>query len=978
MKSKKEKRADPLLEAINEIQHGNPELLESDDGIVDVITFCDDPRYLNLLKLRFNLRLSQRVILKTFYMGTRGNENLKLNKEEWEWIYEQAKEEKKDDVVYSKNIDDVIQKLLKKEKENFNFRELHLVLGRRGGKTILASVISAYEAYKLLVIGNGNPQKYYEMPEEDEIAIINVALSQKQAGRLFGQIQTRLRNSPFFKGRIAKSTTSEIRLYTDADLEKKKVEGDLAVQGSILILCGHSNPDTLAGYNAILILFDELAFYDESGKITGKYFYTRLKPSLAQFYKYGDGRIVQISSPNIMDSIFYETFVNSKKFNHILSFQLPTWVSNPTIGYEHEELRVERERNPEGFSVEFGAQWARSGIYGYYFPEDLVTRCIETGVTKGVMPQSRPEPGFNYYLHIDPAKNGNRYVALLVAKERYTNHIGRKRIRVRLANMWLWEPKPGVGLIYVDIDRTIIDICRLFRPLIVSYDQYNSIASLQLLRSRGINAIQTSYNRAFKMRIYQNLREMMAYQPEPEVWLYDDPKLILEMRSLRYRPTIKGISFIADKHGEIKTDDVCVDSNTIIFTDNDPKEIKNINIGDKILTTNGDYKRVIDKIEHFDYDKLFQLKPYYGEKLIATNNHPVEILRDGRRKWERIDKLTKEDYVLKTFDNSVNNFEIDLKKYVNINVNKHHNIKKYVIKNKIRQLNSNAKWHNRYITDSKDLGYIVGLYLAEGSLANHGISFAGNIYETDIHKKIIKAINRTFGIKIKGYYHNKKDLSKGCQLNINSQIIKKLFIELFGSRISVNKFISLIFMQANLDFQKALIQGLYDGDGCYGKKKKRILFTTTSIYLAHQIQQVLLRFGIISSFTFSKREGKLIKISGRNTRHNKDLYNIQITDADSFNILSDILEIGVKKKQSKFHNKKYKFFDGFVACKIRSIEEKKEVNSVLNLLVEDQHTYVSASVNSHNCDCLAGACATASENLRMALPEGMLVRTGYM
>jgi len=68
--------------------------------------------------------------------------------------------------------------------------------------------------------------------------------------------------------------------------------------------------------------------------------------------------------------------------------------------------------------------------------------------------------------------------------------------------------------------------------------------------------VQTAFNRSFKNKIYQNLREMMAYQPEPELWLYEDPRLILEMRSLKYRPTVRGVSLVVDKHGEVKTDDL--------------------------------------------------------------------------------------------------------------------------------------------------------------------------------------------------------------------------------------------------------------------------------------------------------------------------------------------------------------------------------------------------------------------------------------
>lgn len=554
MPRRKEAPKNYLMDAINEIEKSNPAAGNSLNKIVDIVTFCNDPRYLDLPNNNFHLWISQRTILKAFYSGTRGNENLKLTKEEWEWLYANELDEERDGIKYEKNIKNVIKKLLALEKnipeEKTLFRELHLVLGRRSSKTVMASIISAYEAYKLLVIGDGNPHKFYGLPEDDEIAIINVALSLQQAGRLFYQVQARIRNSPFFINRIAKGTTSEIRLYTDTDLEKKKKSPKLEVPGSILILCGHSHPDTLAGYNAILILFDELAFYDESGKVTGSYFYDRLKPSLAKFVGFGDGRLVEISSPNATNGIFYDIYRASKDNDGILSFQLPTWCVNDDISYE--SLDVDRKRNPDRFAVEYGAQWAKGGIFGNYFDSGLVDRCIRTDIG----PIMRPEPMTNYYLHIDPAKNGNRYVALLVGKKYYINNIGKRRIKVRLANMWVWDPQPGVGLLFNEIDREVIKICSVFHPMSVSYDQYNSVHSLQLLRSHGIHTVQTSYNRAFKNKIYQNLKDMMSYQPYPELELYDDPRIILEMKALKYRPTIRGISLVIDKHGDVPTDDV--------------------------------------------------------------------------------------------------------------------------------------------------------------------------------------------------------------------------------------------------------------------------------------------------------------------------------------------------------------------------------------------------------------------------------------
>jgi intein/homing endonuclease len=427
--------------------------------------------------------------------------------------------------------------------------------------TFMASIITAYEAYKLLVINNGDPHRYYNLPDDDEIAIINVALSQKQAGRLFGQVQARIRNSPFFKGRVAKETSDTIRLYTDRDLQKKREGSILSVPGSILLLCGHSNPDSLAGYSAILLLFDEIAFYDETGKVTGKYFVNRLKPSLSKFYKYKAGKVVMISSPNIKTGAFYDAFMEAKSgdakiSDACLSFQLPTWDINLDVPYEEPELIKERNANPEMFTIEFGAQWAEGGAYGNYFEEGAVERCLRLDIG----PHERPQPATNYYLHVDPAKKSNNYAAVMVAKTKYVTPQGHKRIRCTLAGVWLWRPTPGLGLLFEEIDKEVINICARFHPMSVTYDDYHSVHSVQRLRSHGINCNQISFNDRVKCKVYQNLRNMMLFQPEPEIFIYDNSAetnlLINELKELKFKKTKRGYSILADKNGDVGTDDL--------------------------------------------------------------------------------------------------------------------------------------------------------------------------------------------------------------------------------------------------------------------------------------------------------------------------------------------------------------------------------------------------------------------------------------
>ena len=556
--------SDTLFSAIDEIQKNikiaervvNPSKTAS---IVDVISFCNDPHYLNLRNNGLKLYLAQNIMLKTFYMGTFGNENVKLTQEEWDWLNKQQEHEDVDGIVYENNIKDVIKRIHARERgesKSEYFSLLHLVLGRRSGKTLLASIITVYEAYKVLVINDGDPHGYFNLPNDDEIAIINVALSKEQAGRLFYQIGARIRNAPFFKGRVAKETTTEIRLYTDSDLRKKQEGSNISINGSVLLLCGHSNPDSLAGYSAILILFDEIAFFDDKGQVTGSYFFGRLTPSLAKFYKYNSARVVMISSPNARNGVFYDHYKQAKEEDSILSYQLSTWNVNPEVPYNNAELSRYRKQNESLFTVEYGAQFSAGGAMGNYFEEGLIDRCIRGDLN----PHVRPMPRFNYHLHVDPSKGINNYSAVLIAKEKYLAPGGKWRNRMYLAGAWVWRPSPGMGLDFSAIDQKVLQICGLFRPVQVTYDDFQSAHSMQLLRSAGFNVRLLSYNRSVKQQIYQNLKQLMIWQPEPELYLYDDggeaSLLIAELRNLKYKKVQRGITLVVDKNSETSSDDL--------------------------------------------------------------------------------------------------------------------------------------------------------------------------------------------------------------------------------------------------------------------------------------------------------------------------------------------------------------------------------------------------------------------------------------
>lgn len=516
-------------------------------GIVDIMTFCDHPRYLNLPGNNFKLFLGQRVILKVFYMGTRGNEDVLLTDEDWNWLYERQ--------LYT-----IIEKIKRKidgvdpgKPHNFNFRELTLALGRRASKTIMASIIATYEAYKLIMIGD--PYDFFNIPHDEEIGIINVSNSQKQSNRLFSQIKARIRNSPFFAGRIDGDPSADtIRVFTNQDLEKKDAgKVNIKVEGSIVLLCGHSNPDTLRGYSAAIIIFDELAFYDENPKISGKEFYGALTPSIAKFALKGEGRLVEISSCGPQHGIFYELYNQGNdddvRFNRIVSYRLATWDINEELPYNCDFMVDERNKNPEKFAVEYGSMWATRGFMGNFFSPEQVDRAVKPFIQI----QDRGVPGVEYFMHIDPAAKRDNYAVVIIERQRYIMPGGQKRYRCVLAYHDVWKPSASNTISFKEIDEEVLLLYKRFRPVSTTYDMWNSIQSVEFLKKRGVNAAQLPFNRSNKATFFQHLIDLLD---RDELWLYYDEYIIGELINLKFKPTQRGISILADRGADVSTDDI--------------------------------------------------------------------------------------------------------------------------------------------------------------------------------------------------------------------------------------------------------------------------------------------------------------------------------------------------------------------------------------------------------------------------------------
>jgi hypothetical protein len=533
-----------------------------DDIEVDILTFVESPLYLNIK----TLQPPQRFILKIFYNLPLDNVNKNLQLRSFPYDaegkylteYEYAQylmNQKRTNLADLNKIEDAT--------------DLLLACGRRGGKTFIASIISAYESYRLII--KDNPQSYYNMAEDEIIKIVNVASSGDQAQELATQIQNRIFNSEWFLPYIASFNGEEINLKTKHDISKMKEEEKrygkpIKRRATVKIESLLCSARGSRGGSVIVALLDELAhFVDNEGNRGGKSIYTGLTPSGATFGK--DAKVICISSPYTKTGIFFELFTKAFEDQSIRMLQMPTWEMNPRIDFSFLQNRYKKDA--ENFWCEYGAQFSTTVSGFFKFPEKIY-ECVSVLEYKDVFDQDTKQvkkcPIYRseteksagrhrYYIALDPATKDNGYALAMVHCER--DAMNRVTVVVDKWLKWSINDPEFSEFDFIDIeiiDNYVLDLTRRFRVVQIVYDQFESAASIQKFIKAGIDAIKTHFSRQYNMKIYKNLRSIIY---DKRLSLLHDEDGLNELVNLQEKKVGKKQFIVeAPTSGEVTTDDL--------------------------------------------------------------------------------------------------------------------------------------------------------------------------------------------------------------------------------------------------------------------------------------------------------------------------------------------------------------------------------------------------------------------------------------
>lgn len=498
----------------------------------------------------------QRIVLKAFYRGTEGNQNIKLSEEEVQLC--------RDLGLGDEDNGDFLEKY---ESSNL-FTEMVLVWGRRSGKDFVISVLALYEAMKLLEAPGGDPHALYGLGGGAPFNILTIANSSSQAQVLFNEIKDKILPSKYFQSKMSSEciTADSIHLLTPSDMRRNKemeAKGLPQTQGSVIIKSGHSNSDSLAGIGCYCLLLDEIGLYKQTaGSSGGEAIYRTLTPATATYVrkvksvdKNGeeveksvyDGKIICISSPRGKDGIFYDLFSNSPTVPHRITCKLPTWKVN--TNQSQEDLRAKfGAMSEEEFNMEFGAEF--SGMSGQtFFSRDVVETCFINNLKL----KERGEIGRQYYCHLDPATSSHNYALVVVHREDFINkETGKADFRILVDHVKVWTPSKSRPIVNREIDDYIIKLNNNFILAQASFDQWNSAQSIENLRKHGIPAKLTRFTKRYKNIIYDNLYDIAS---SGRLKIPHEELLKNEMLYLQRRFTPTGYRVFAKKDGLVKTDD---------------------------------------------------------------------------------------------------------------------------------------------------------------------------------------------------------------------------------------------------------------------------------------------------------------------------------------------------------------------------------------------------------------------------------------
>ena len=397
----------------------------------------------------------------------------------------------------------------------------------------------------------------------------------------------------------------------------------------------------------------------------------------------------------------------------------------------------------------------------------------------------------------------------------------------------------------------------------------------------------------------------------------------------------------------------CLKHDTQVFTKNGFKDIKDLNVGEMVLSSDAKYHKVLSVQKYDNNERLLRIRPYYQNLngIECTNDH--KILIGGKRekrshggynnifykknKWVQADEVKENDFLVIPKYNLANKEDvIDLADYSD---DKMDITKDKIIEYSLGPQKQPIREINRFLPLNYDTGFFFGVFSGDGSFPKRNsaeIDICCNITD-DSDNYIPKIINNLGFKRLNGngsnkpygkYINNESNcvyywFSSRCLRNFLEDICPSYqrtaeTKELFGYKLSENK-----------DYLLGLIDGIVKSDGHnYKKGSKKTTISSISLKLLSQLRYVLLKMNVLST------------VIPHNTQETREKWK-NSKQGYQLNFNRRFLEGDLKKIVAR--HDEYNFY-----LPIKKIEKINAENYVYDISVEDSYNFLTSNGIVHN------------------------------
>lgn len=403
-------------------------------------------------------------------------------------------------------------------KETYN--EIICALGKGSGKDMMARISCAYVIYLLLCLRD--PQKYFGKPANDSIDVMNIAINADQANRVFfRQFVQLIKACDWFDGK-----------FDDKRNEVNFIK-------NINLVSGHSESESLEGYNVIFVVLDEISGFAEDSTSgnkkakTAQSIYDMHRASVdSRFPK--EGKLILLSfpryendfisqryddvvqdkivtvkehtfkrQPELPDGLDYNEFIVTWEEDTILSYKYPkmfalrrpTWEVNPTKSID--DFTRAFDANVVDALARFAAQPTKAGDNAVFKNHKAIeeTFVATNGVDNdGIFWDGlKPDKNKEYYIHVDLAQKHDRCVVAMAHVEKWvTVELGGSKMKethptVKIDAVRWWQPTSDKTVDFKWVT-DYINALRVkgFNIKLVTFDRWNALDTRNFLESRGM------------------------------------------------------------------------------------------------------------------------------------------------------------------------------------------------------------------------------------------------------------------------------------------------------------------------------------------------------------------------------------------------------------------------------------------------------------------------------------------------------------